>query len=80
MVAVPFVTVTGEPMAVAPSMNLTVPVIVPAPVELTFAVNTTACPWFAEVGEADSTVVVVAFPTCTLTGCELLVPNLLSPE
>jgi len=45
MLAVPLVSVTGGPIAVLPSIKVTVPVIVPSAVELTLAVKTTALAW-----------------------------------
>jgi len=81
VLALPFATDTGAPIATVPSMKVTVPVRTPVPVVgPTLAVNTTAWPGFDEVGAAVRTVVVGALLTCSVTGRELLEPNVLSPE
>jgi hypothetical protein len=77
MLAIPDATATGTPMGVVPSMKVMVPVTVEG---VTLADNCTACPGLDDVGEAVSTVVVVALLTCWLTGNELLWLNVLSPE
>jgi hypothetical protein len=58
-VALPALSVTGVPRAVVPSRKVTVPVIVPAVVLLTFAVNVTEWPKTIVVAEELSVVVVV---------------------
>jgi hypothetical protein len=60
--AAPPVSVTGVPICVAPSKNDTVPVIVPAVVELTAAVNVTLAPVVDGFSDDVSPVVVVALP------------------
>jgi hypothetical protein len=57
------------PNGVAPSRNVTVPVIVPAVVELTVAVNVTLAPTVDGFADEETLVVVVAF-VAAFTTCE----------
>lgn len=53
-----------------PSRNDTLPLIVPAVVEVTVAVNVMLVPATALVEDADSAVEVAAFPAAAFTTCE----------
>jgi len=75
--AIPATTVTGLPMGFAPSMKVTVPV---AAAGVTRALSITPCPGVDEGGVAERTTLVLALLTCTPTGVELLVLNVVSPE
>jgi hypothetical protein len=55
---------------VPPSRNETLPLIVPAVVDVTVAVNVMLVPATAFVDDADSAVVVAAFPAAAFTTCE----------
>jgi hypothetical protein len=75
-VAFPAAPTAPVPSVVAPSRNVTVPVIVPAVAEVTVAVNVTLVPLVDGFNDDASAVEVVAFPapftTCVKTG-EVLV-------
>jgi hypothetical protein len=68
--ALPLARVIGVPSCVAPSKNVTVPVIVPAVADITVAVNFTLCPDVAGFGVEVTAVVVVAFPDA-FTVCKM---------
>ena len=72
-----------EPREVAPSRNVTVPVMVPAVVELTVAVSVTDCPNFDGLADGLTEVSVGAFAAAAFTVCvnvaEVLAAKLASP-
>ena len=78
--AVPPLTATGEPITVVPDLKVTVPVSVPATAELTVAVSVTEAPKVEGLAEVVSTVVEVAGLTVKLTGADVEVVKLVSPE
>jgi hypothetical protein len=79
-VADPPATTVEVPIVVAPSLNVTVPVAVPAPVEaFSVAVNVTVCPTTEGDGvETTAVVVGVLLTTCEYTG-EVLLAKFPSP-
>jgi len=78
--AVPPLTATGEPITVVPDLKVTVPVLVPVTAELTVAVSVTEAPKVEGLAEVVSTVVEVAVLTVKLTGADVEVVKLVSPE
>jgi hypothetical protein len=81
-VAMPLVSVWGEPSAVVPLKNWTVPVGVPAPglAAATVAVKVTDWPRTGESGVNVTVVVLNACVTVTVTAGEMLDVKVLSPE
>ena len=83
-VAAPAVTVTGAPRLVAPSLNWTVPVVVPVPgaVMATVAVKETDWPTVDGLGPAVRVTVVdvAAWLTVWATAVEVMLVKLTSPE
>lgn len=78
----PAMIVTGAPICVAPSKNVSVPVSVPAVAEVDVAMNMTFCPTVAGFTEETTVVVVaavaVALIVCVIAG-EVLAENFASP-
>ena len=80
-VACPVASSVTEPIVVAPSLNVTVPVGVPAPgaEAVTVAVKVTDCPETDGLTEEASAVAVAALLTIWLRAAEVLVVKLPSP-
>src|SRR5580692_1747529 len=74
--ACPEASVTEVQRGVAPSSNVTLPVMVPAPgaVTLTVAVKTTACPTTEGFTDDITAAEVLALFTCCASGVDVLLP------
>jgi len=78
-VAIPLAPTLPVPNVVDPSRNVTVPVIVPAVVELTVAVKVAEAPTVEGFNDDVTAVAVIVVVTVCVTEAEVLAAKLVSP-